>query len=123
MGVPTFRFKLLAFAMGASIGGLAGALFAGQAGFISPDQLPDPAVDAVPGRGGHRWPGNRWGAIVGAVVVAYLPERFRGSERLAACLIFGLALMVLAIFRPQGLLPPRRTHDRATEGRGGDSKR
>jgi branched-chain amino acid transport system permease protein len=44
---------------------------------------------------------------VGGVLVAYLPERFRGFQdyRLLA---FGLALMVLAIWRPEGLLPPRR---------------
>ena len=52
--------------------------------------------------------GNRWGAIVGGVLVAYLPERFRGLADWRL-LIFGLALMVLVDFRPQGLLPPRRT--------------
>src|SRR6478735_12493096 len=39
MGVPTFRFKLLAFALGAPIGGLSGALFATKSGFISPDNF------------------------------------------------------------------------------------
>ena len=39
MGVPTFRFKLLAFAMGAFVGGLAGALFAGRQGFVSPQSF------------------------------------------------------------------------------------
>ena len=62
--------------------------------------------------------GNRWGVIVGAALVAYLPERFRGFEDWRV-LVFGLALMVLVIFRPQGLLPPRRTV-RAQEGRAGD---
>ena len=73
MGVPTFRFKLLAFAMGAFIGGLSGALFAGKQGFISPDSFPlllsilFVAAVVVGGQG------NRWGVIVGGVVVAYLP--------------------------------------------------
>ena len=51
--------------------------------------------------------GNRWGAIAGGVLVAYLPERFRGFSdyRLLA---FGIALMVLAIWRPQGLFPSTR---------------
>ena len=40
MGVPTFKFKLLAFAMGAFVGGLAGALFAGKQGFVSPQSFP-----------------------------------------------------------------------------------
>lgn len=108
MGVPTFRFKLLAFAMGAFVGGLAGALFAGRQGFINPQSflllLSILFVAAVVVGGA----GNRWGVIVGAIVVGYLPERFRGFEEWRV-LVFGLALMLLAIYRPQGLLPPRRT--------------
>lgn len=108
MGVPTFRFKLLAFAMGAFIGGLSGALFAGKQGFISPDSFPlllSILFIAAVVVGGQ---GNRWGVILGAIVVAYFPERFREFEAWRV-LVFGLALMLLAIFRPQGLLPPRRT--------------
>jgi branched-chain amino acid transport system permease protein len=108
MGVPTFRFKLLAFAMGAFVGGLAGALFAGRQGFINPQSflllLSILFVAAVVVGGS----GNRWGVIVGAIVVGYLPERFRGFEEWRV-LVFGLALMLLAVYRPQGLLPPRRT--------------
>jgi branched-chain amino acid transport system permease protein len=108
MGVPTFKFKLLAFAMGAFIGGLSGALFAGKQGFISPDSFPlllsilFVAAVVVGGAG------NRWGAVVGGIVVAYFPERFREFQDWRV-LVFGLALMLLAIFRPQGILPPRRT--------------
>jgi branched-chain amino acid transport system permease protein len=108
MGVPTFRFKLLAFALGAAIGGLSGALFATKAGFISPDSfilLLSILVLAAVVVGGA---GNRWGVIVGAIVVGYFPERFREFADFRV-LVFGLALMLLAIFRPQGLLPPRRT--------------
>jgi branched-chain amino acid transport system permease protein len=109
MGVPTFRYKLLAFAMGAAIGGLAGSMLAaGQGGFISPDAFPillSMLFVAAVLIGGA---GNRWGAIMGGVLVAYLPERFRplSDYRL---LIFGLSLMVIVTFRPQGLLPARRT--------------
>ena len=108
MGVPTFKFKLLAFAMGAFVGGLSGALFAGQQGFVSPQSfllLYSILFVAAVVVGGA---GNRWGVIVGAIVVAYLPERFRGFQDWRV-LVFGLALMLLAIYRPQGLLPPRRT--------------
>ena len=108
MGVPTFRYKLLAFAMGAFIGGLAGALYASKTGFINPESfvliLSILFVAAVV-VGGQ---GSRWGVIVGAALVAYLPERFRGFEDWRI-LVFGLALMAMAAFRPQGLLPPRRT--------------
>jgi branched-chain amino acid transport system permease protein len=109
MGVPTFRFKLMAFALGAAIGGLSGAFYAsGQSGYISPDSFLLATsflfVAAVIVGGA----GNRWGAIVGGVLVAYLPERFRdfADYRL---LVFGMALTLLAVLRPEGLLPPRRT--------------
>ncbi|MBA3233740.1 MAG: branched-chain amino acid ABC transporter permease [Propionibacteriales bacterium] len=108
MGVPTFKFKLLAFAMGAFVGGLSGALFAGKQGFINPQSfmliLSILFIAAVV-VGGQ---GSRWGVMVGAAIVAYLPERFRGFEEWRV-LVFGLALMVLAVYRPQGILPPRRT--------------
>jgi branched-chain amino acid transport system permease protein len=108
MGVPTFRFKLLAFALGAAIGGLSGAMFAGKSGFINPQSfelLLSILFLAAVVVGGQ---GNRWGVILGAIVVSYFPERFRDFADFRV-LVFGLALMLLAIFRPQGLLPPRRT--------------
>ena len=108
MGVPTFRFKLLAFSMGAFVGGLAGALFAGRQAFVSPQSfalLLSILFLAGVVLGGQ---GNRWGVIVGAALVVYLPERFRGLEEWRV-LVFGLVLMILAIYRPQGLLPPTRT--------------
>jgi branched-chain amino acid transport system permease protein len=109
MGVPTFRYKLLAFALGAAIGGLAGAMLAsGQGGYINPNSFLLPIsmlfVAAVIIGGA----GNRWGAVAGGALVAYLPERFRGLSDWRL-LIFGLSLMLIVTFRPQGLLPPRRT--------------
>jgi branched-chain amino acid transport system permease protein len=108
MGVPTFRFKLLAFASGAFIGGLAGALYASRQSFINPlsflllFSILFLAAVVVGGQG------NRWGVLVGAFLVAYLPERFRDFADFRV-LAFGAALMLLSIFRPEGLLPPRRT--------------
>ncbi|MGZ4711274.1 MAG: branched-chain amino acid ABC transporter permease [Acidimicrobiales bacterium] len=107
MGVPTFRFKLLAFAIGACIGGLSGSLFAARQGFLNPDNftiLYSVLFVAMVVVGGQ---GNRWGVISAAFLLTWLPEksRFLSEERY---LLFGLALMALAIFRPQGLLPPRR---------------
>jgi branched-chain amino acid transport system permease protein len=107
MGVPTFKFKLWAFAIGASIGGLAGVVFAGKVISITPDnfvfELSILFVAAVV-LGGS---GNMAGVIVGAIVVAYLPERFRSFQS-TRYLWFGAALVVMMIFRPQGLLPARR---------------
>lgn len=108
MGVPTFKFKVLAFAMGAAFGGTAGALFATRQGFVSPDQfdiLLSMLFVAAVVVGGQ---GNRWGVALGAALIAYLPERFRFAHDWRF-VVFGIALMVLVVFRPQGLLPPRRT--------------
>jgi branched-chain amino acid transport system permease protein len=107
MGVPTFKFKLWAFAMGAAVGGLAGAVFAGQQGFINPEsfqiQLSILFLAAVVVGGA----GNRLGVVVGAILVAYLPERFRELAEYRI-LVFGLALLVMSVFRPQGLVPSKR---------------
>jgi branched-chain amino acid transport system permease protein len=109
MGVPTFRYKLLAFSLGAAIGGLAGSMLAaGQGGYINPNSfliLLSMLFVAAVIIGGA---GNRWGAVFGGVLVAYLPERFRALSDWRL-LIFGVSLMVIVYFRPQGLLPPRRT--------------
>jgi branched-chain amino acid transport system permease protein len=108
MGVPTFRFKLLAFATGAAIGGLSGALFASKQAFINPDNFTiiySVLFVAMVVVGGQ---GNRWGVIVAATLLTWAPEKFRFLSD-GRFLLFGVALMALAIFRPQGLLPPRRT--------------
>jgi branched-chain amino acid transport system permease protein len=107
MGVPTFKFKLWAFAMGAAVGGLAGATFAGKPGFVNPQSFPvliSILILAAVVLGGA---GNRIGVIVGAVIVAYLPERFREFAEYRF-LIFGAVLVLVMIFRPQGLIPNRR---------------
>jgi branched-chain amino acid transport system permease protein len=107
MGVPAFRFKLWAFAMGACLGGLSGALFAGHQGFINSDsfqlQLSMLYVAAVVLGGA----GNLLGVTLGAIIVAYLPERFRGFSEYRF-MVFGLVLIVVMIFRPQGIVPSRR---------------
>jgi branched-chain amino acid transport system permease protein len=107
MGVPTFKFKLWAFAMGAAIGGFSGTLYSSFAGSINPDPfnltLSILFLAAVV-LGGS---GNLAGAIVGAVLIGYLPERFRGFAEYRV-LVFGAALVIMMIFRPQGIVPNRR---------------
>lgn len=114
MGVNTFRFKLWAFVIGAAIGGLSGALYAGQVQYVAP-----PTFNIINSMlflcavvlGGQ---GNKLGVIFGAFVIVYLPNRLLGVHFLGInlgdlkYLFFGLALVVLMIFRPQGLFPVRQ---------------
>ncbi|MDF2827710.1 MAG: branched-chain amino acid transporter permease [Mycobacterium sp.] len=114
MGVNTFRFKLWAFVIGAAIGGLSGALYAGQVQYVAP-----PTFNIINSMlflcavvlGGQ---GNKLGVIFGAFIIVYLPNRLLGVEFLGVnmgdlkYLFFGLALVVLMIFRPQGLFPVRQ---------------
>ena len=114
MGVNTFRFKLWAFVIGAAIGGLSGALYAGQVQYVAP-----PTFNIINSMlflcavvlGGQ---GNKLGVIFGAFIIVYLPNRLLGVEFLGInlgdlkYLFFGLALVVLMIFRPQGLFPARQ---------------
>ncbi len=107
MGVPTYRYRLWAFAFGAAVGGAGGVFFASQANHIDPtifSYTVSILVLAAVVLGGS---GNLAGVILGAFMVAWLPERFRGFATYRV-LIFGVALVVMMIFRPQGLLPSRR---------------
>ena len=107
MGVPTFRFKLWAFAMGAGIGGLAGVSYGSKAIAITPSNFTlilSVLFLAAVVLGGS---GNLVGVIVGAALLAYLPERFRVFSELRV-LVFGAAMVAVMIFRPQGLIPSRR---------------
>jgi branched-chain amino acid transport system permease protein len=114
MGVNTFKFKLWAFVIGAAIGGLSGALYAGQVQFVAP-----PTFNIINSMlflcavvlGGQ---GNKLGVVFGAFIIVYLPNRLLGVEFLGInlgdlkYLFFGLALVTLMIFRPQGVFPARQ---------------
>ena len=107
MGVPAFKFKLWAFVIGAALGGMSGALFASRQGFIDPGtfdlQLSFLFVAMVVIGGS----GNMAGAVVGAFLLTYLPERFREIEEWRN-VAFGIALVAVMVLRPQGLVPNRR---------------
>ncbi|RZS34911.1 amino acid/amide ABC transporter membrane protein 2 (HAAT family) [Herbihabitans rhizosphaerae] len=118
MGVPTFKFKLLAFAMGAVIGGFGGAIWASKVSFIEPGNFPfilSATILAAVVLGGS---GNLPGVIVGAFLIAWLPERLRFINEYRI-LIFGAALVLMMAFRPEGLLPSRRRRAELAEGTGG----
>jgi branched-chain amino acid transport system permease protein len=104
VGVPTLRVKLLAYVMGALIGGFGGSLFAARFGTIDPTgftYLQSVTILIVVVLGGR---GSIPGVILGAVIVAGLPEmlRFLNLWRIFA---FAIGLVILMLLRPQGLWP------------------
>jgi branched-chain amino acid transport system permease protein len=106
-GVHAFKFKLWAFAIGAALGGLSGFLFASRQGFIEPDQFNAQLSTLFVGMVVIGGSGNMAGVALGAFLLAYLPERFRGFDQWRP-LAFGLALVLVMLLRPQGLIPGRR---------------
>lgn len=107
MGVNTFGLKLLAFAVGAFLAGLAGTIKAHQDTSVSPDQyifLESAFLLSAVVLGGM---GTVLGVLVGATILKLLPEKLRevNDYRL---LVFGLLLVVMMRFRPEGLVPSKR---------------
>jgi len=120
MGINTRNVKLLAFAMGASFGGLAGGMFSAMQAFISPESfvlVESIMVVSMVVLGGM---GNVWGVILGALLLSFVPEILRWTveplqdalfgrqlidPEVIRMLIFGLALVLVMLFRPAGLLP------------------
>ena len=120
MGIDTTRIKLLAFAMGASFGGVAGGMFAAIQGFISPESfvlVESVMVLSMVVLGGM---GNIWGVVLGAVLLSFVPELLRYTveplqkslfgrsliePEVIRMLLFGLALVLMMLYRPAGLLP------------------
>ena len=122
MGINTRNIKLLAFAMGATFGGVSGGLFAGFQGFISPESfnlMESIMILCMVVLGGM---GHVPGVVFGAVLLTVLPEALRYVGPLQQnllgrvfvdpadlrLLLFGLALVLVMIFRPAGLLPSRQ---------------
>ena len=107
LGVPTFKYKVWAFVLGASVGGAAGVLYASKTLFIAPDNFTlqiSILILACVVFGGM---GNIWGVILGAVILGYLPDRIRFLSE-ARLLVFGLVLVIMMNLRPDGILPRKK---------------
>jgi len=120
MGINTRNLKLLAFAMGASFGGIAGGMFSAIQAFISPESfilVESVMVVSMVVLGGM---GNIWGVILGALLLSFIPEVLRWTvepiqqalfgrmliePEVIRMLLFGLAMVLIMLFRPAGLLP------------------
>lgn len=107
VGINTRNFKLLAFAIGATFGGVAGALFAAFQGFVSPESFTlqeSIAVLAMVVLGGM---GHIPGVILGALLLAAPAGALRSSMGPLQQALFGLALILVMLYRPAGLWPAR----------------
>ena len=104
MGVDVTRAKLLAFGLSATIGGMAGVLFASFQRYVSPESFTlqeSVLVLLIIIVGGL---GNLIGVVVGATFLIVLPEALRGYNEYRMLLV-GLALVLIILLRPRGLLP------------------
>ncbi len=103
-GMDVANLKLMAFVIGAFWAGLAGNLFATKMTIISPSSFSfweSVVVFAVVILSG----GSQIGVLVGTLLIVALPEMFRDFAD-ARMLVFGLAMMIMMVVRPQGLFPP-----------------
>jgi branched-chain amino acid transport system permease protein len=130
MGIPLVRTKLLAYALGAAFGGVAGAFLGSYTTLISADQFQfgfSIFVLSMVIVGGL---GSIWGVVLGALLLANinyylipdvlnnLPAKFGLNFNLSdlQVSIFGFLLVLVMVLRPQGLVPERRRRLELTEG-------
>jgi len=107
MGINTVRYKLLAYVVGSVFAGVAGSFFAVKMTAIAPESfLVTQSYNVLLAMvlGGM---GKIPGALMGALFLVLFPEIFRGIGE-TRMLFFGLVLVAVMIFRPQGLWPERR---------------
>ena len=120
MGINVRNIKLLAFSLGATFGGVAGAMFAAFQGFISPESfsfMESIVILTMVVLGGM---GHIPGVILGAVLLSLLPEFLRFTVEpvqqmlfgrllvdtaILRQLILGAAMLLIMLFRPKGLWP------------------
>jgi branched-chain amino acid transport system permease protein len=121
LGINPTNTKLTAFAVGAMFAGFAGSFFAAKQRFISPESftfIESAIILAIVVLGGM---GSQIGVVLAAVLLIGLPEWFRelGNYRMLA---FGLAMVLIMVFRPRGLIahrePSVRLHPVASGGSG-----
>jgi len=105
-GIDIARWKILAFVLGNFLAGMAGAVYAMMSGFIAPnnftfgDSLILVSIVILGGLG------NPLGVIVAALLLLVLPEKLQVIQEYRF-LLYALLVILILLFRPQGLLPRR----------------
>jgi branched-chain amino acid transport system permease protein len=106
MGMNTTNIKLSAFAIGAMLGGFAGVFFAARQGFISPESFvftESAIILAIVVLGGM---GSQMGVVLAATLLVLIPEFGRNFSEYRM-LLFGLAMVLIMVWKPGGLLSHR----------------
>ncbi|TEA72292.1 high-affinity branched-chain amino acid ABC transporter permease LivM [Allopusillimonas ginsengisoli] len=109
LGLNPTRIKLSAFTMGAMFAGFGGAFFAARQGLVNPESftfIESALILAIVVLGGM---GSQVGVILAAIVLTVVPEVAREFAEYRM-LIFGLVMVLMMMWRPQGLLPVKRPH-------------
>ncbi len=108
LGLNPTVIKLTAFSIGAAFAGFAGSFFAARQGFISPESftfIESAIILAIVVLGGM---GSLAGVVLAAIIMTVLPELRAFNEY--RMLMFGLLMVVMMLWRPQGLVPMTRQH-------------
>ena len=109
LGIYHITTKLSAFSIGASIGGIGGVFFAAYQGFVNPSSFTffeSALILAIVVLGGM---GSILGVILAALTLTVLPEILREAAHYRM-LFFGLIMIVIMIYKPQGFVKPKRPH-------------
>ena len=116
MGIDKTRVKLTAFALGSTWAGLVGVIFAAKTTFVNPASftfLESAMILSIVVLGGM---GSITGIIIGALILILLPEYLRAFSDYRM-LLFGIIMVIMMIFRPQGIVSGiRRTYEFHLEG-------
>ncbi|MGO3891314.1 MAG: high-affinity branched-chain amino acid ABC transporter permease LivM [Paenalcaligenes sp.] len=109
LGLNPTGIKLSAFTIGATFAGFGGAFFAARQGIVNPESftfIESALILAIVVLGGM---GSQIGVILAAILLTVLPEFARQFAEYRM-LVFGLVMVLMMIWRPQGLLPAKRPH-------------
>ena len=109
LGLNPTVIKLSAFTLGAAFAGFAGSFFAARQGLVTPESftfIESAIILAIVVLGGM---GSQLGVILAAIVMILLPELMREFSEYRM-LMFGAMMVLMMIWRPQGLLPMQRPH-------------
>jgi branched-chain amino acid transport system permease protein len=117
LGINPRNTKLTAFGIGAMFAGFGGSFFAARQGFISPESftfIESAVILAIVVLGGF---GSQIGVVVAAILLIGMPEIFRELQQYRM-LAFGMAMVLIMLWRPRGLLAHREPTIRFPVGKG-----